>query len=96
MNLVFVSEIFRNMLVFEIFNEDFIVNQHSKSISIPKFELQLHLALQQKNITAGAFYTKKIAMPNIFHMAPFNPVQLLWGLSYESYQKGYFWRILGT
>ena len=35
-------------------------------------------------------------MPIIFHMAPCKPVQLLWGLSYDSYRKGLFLADLGT
>ena len=34
------------MLVLKISNEGFLVNQHSKSITKPQFELQLHLVLQ--------------------------------------------------
>ena len=79
MILSFASKIFWNMLVFKIFKEGFMVNQPSQSVTKPKSELQLHLALQQYILSASAFYTKKTGMPIIFHMAPGKPVQLLWG-----------------
>ena len=41
-----VSKTFQNILVLKIYDEGFMVNQHSKSITEPWFELQLHLALQ--------------------------------------------------
>ena len=43
MILSFVTKIFQNQLLFKIFDEGFMVNQHSKGITKPKFELQLHL-----------------------------------------------------
>ena len=42
------------MLVLKIFNKGFLVNQHSKSVTKPKCELQLHLALQQYILSASA------------------------------------------
>ena len=66
MILLFVSKIFCNMLVFKIFYEDFMLNQHSKSVTKPNFELQLHLALQQYIWSASAFYTKKDSYANYF------------------------------
>ena len=62
------------MLIVKILNEGFMVNQHSKSITKPKVELQLNLALQQDLLSASAFYTKNIAKPIIFHMAPWEPL----------------------
>ena len=47
------------MLFLKVSNEGFMENQHSKSINKPKFELQLHLALQQDILSESAFYTKK-------------------------------------
>ena len=37
MILSFVTKVFQNMSVFKILNECFMVNQHSKSITKPKF-----------------------------------------------------------
>ena len=48
------------MLVFKILNEGFMVNQHSKSVTILKFELQLHIALQQ-DIKGGVEKKGKIS-----------------------------------
>ena len=55
MILLSVTKTFNSMLVLKISNEDFIVNLHSKSITKPKFELQLYLALQQDILSGGAF-----------------------------------------
>ena len=53
-----VTKTFQNMLVLKISNKDFMVNQHSKSITKPKFELQLHLALQQDILSQRHFLQK--------------------------------------
>ena len=59
MILSYVSTTFRNMFVFKIFNEGFMVNQHPKNVTRPTFEHQLHLALQQYILSASAFYAKR-------------------------------------
>ena len=41
-----VSKTFKNMLVVKISDEGFMMNEHSKSITKPQFDLQLHIALQ--------------------------------------------------
>ena len=45
-------------LVSKISNEGFMVNQHSKNITKPKFLLQLHLALQHDNLSESTFEEK--------------------------------------
>ena len=57
-----------------ISNKGFMENQHSKSITKLKFELQLHIALQQDILSESAFYTKKTAMPIIFYTTPCGPL----------------------
>ena len=59
MIILSVTKTFQNMLVFQILNNGFIVNQQSKSITKPKFELELHLALQQDILSESAFYRKR-------------------------------------
>ena len=47
MILLSVTKTFQNMLVLEISNKGFMVNQHSKSLAKPESELQFPIALQQ-------------------------------------------------
>ena len=63
---LFVSKIFWNILVFKIFNKVFMVNQHLKCVTKPKYELQLHLALQQYILSESAFFTKRYLRQSSF------------------------------
>ena len=51
--------------VWEISDKGFMVNQHSKRVTKPKYELQLHLVLQQY-IVSGAYAIKKNPTKVIF------------------------------
>ena len=53
MILLLASKIFWNMWVCKIMYECFMVNQHFKSITKPKCELQLNLTLQQDILSAS-------------------------------------------
>ena len=55
--------------VWEISDKGFMVNQHSKRVTRPEFELQPHLALKQEFFLNSIFYLK-IAGPIIFKLAP--------------------------
>ena len=46
--LLYVANTFQNMLVLQILNVGFLLNQHSKGITKPQFKLQLYLALQRE------------------------------------------------
>ena len=91
MILSLVSNIFWNRLVFKIFNEGFMVNQHSKSVTKQKCELQLHLALQQYILSASAFYTKRYIcqLSFIWHLE--NLYSLYGGWARTVAVKSYFW-----
>ena len=58
MILSFVTKVFNNLLVLKIFFKGFMVSQHPKSITKPKFLHQLHIALKQDIWSEIAFYTK--------------------------------------
>ena len=51
-----VTKTFQNMLVLQILNKGFMVNQHSKRVTKPKLKLLPHLTLQQEIVPEKAFY----------------------------------------
>ena len=59
MILLSVTKTFQNMLVLKISKEGYMVNQHSNYITKPKFQLQLHQALQQDILSESALYTTR-------------------------------------
>ena len=74
--------------IFKISDRGFMMNQHLISFTKPKYEHQSHLDLQQDILFRTGILYLKIALPLIFKMAAWEPLEPLWAFSYDRYHTG--------
>ena len=63
------------------------VNQHSKNVTTPQFEIQLHIALQWDLCRKVIFLERNRCAHYLKHDTS-GTLVAFWGLSYDSYRAG--------